>query len=299
MMGPSIYCQTPEGQINIGYIALNQLNGSLGIGFYRLNVNLYISLLTNATDKRTLGIAAIRGELLTALADGTEALITDLVESRFAEKHEQNPYYANPRNVALHADLPPQRLLALDEVRKGNDLAITLRVRINAFDQLDGKTFPAEASLQFQLTQSDWTRILKEMRFKRTVLLEVEEPDENQNSLLAGAVLNIRKAHDLLRDGHWAQAVVECRRVAEVIRKMFPTVPATAGQKPRDKFRTKGERLRDLDQALFDLCSLASHDDEIGSITPWGPTDARAVFAITTSLVELARAQYTIQANQA
>lgn len=131
-------------------------------------------------------------------------------------------------------------------------------------------------------------RLLQQMQYQRTMLLEVPVPDAQQEPELAQAAAILGRAQQAMARGDYRDAVGLCREVLEEMSKA-PGDPATpplpelfSGQRQM----SKAERLRVLRHALKVFTHPAHHRDSVSVGMDWSRIDAASTISIAAALLD-------------
>ncbi len=290
-MSTDFYYNSQQGQFSVAEVDYKRISGQPGVGFYRCLIGLSLHQ-TQRVDANVdqVGLRDIRGELFAVIPKGGEILIAKFNQSdqRFFEPRD----YPRGTEFSLEAELDRYRIHAIEALRQGADLNVKLRLRAIAFECSTQVVTPIDGrDLVFQVTQSDWIKVLKGMKFKKTILLEIEEPNLQENPELSVAIEHLTTAHGHLLHGHFKSVVAECRNAIEVAKPFFSNenpVPEPVREWLKTDYKmTKEQRLMRIGVLLNKLTSLAHHSDETSRVTDWGQEDAQAVLAMTTALLQM------------
>jgi len=186
----------------LAHVRVAGMNGSSGIGFFRLMVHLEF-IFTSGGDEATLfpltGRLAVGnrdvGHLFSPAAELTKATPRDY-----------------PDTKVLYIDLDRSRIEALEAIRNGGALSLDVHVAGQVISKQHGLCSLRDASDSYQLNQSGWIDILRQMGYGETMLIEVPVTDGigKTTEYLAAA----QKAIGL---GHYREAVGACRDVLEAL----------------------------------------------------------------------------------
>ena len=250
------------------------MSGSSGIGFFRLVANLEFTF-TSRDDNVTLfpltGRLAVGnrdvGRLFPLAAELTKATPRDY-----------------PDTIALYADLDRPRVEALEAIRDGGALNVDVHVGGQVMSKQHGLCSLRSASDNYQLNQTGWIDVLRQMGYGETMLVEVPVTDgiKKATKFLAAA----QKAVGL---GNYREAVGACRDVLEAVSMGVDDgdehdpdfTPLFANTRSKDK----QARLRVLRQALKILTHPARHVDEVTVLFDWNREDAVSAIAATAALL--------------
>ncbi len=272
-------------------VDLKRLWGSLGLGFYRLMAEIGITM-HNRNPEEKVTVTNIGGELWVHGKDNKEHYLGYLRRQGVDLPLETYPHI-NTTSISLEAELSPQRISAIEEVRLGEDLSFRLDIFGIANGDREKDSQPVRATLQYRANQSTWIEILEQMGYKRTMLLEVPIAEDEVSPLFAEARNHLQMAQTHLLRGHYRDAVGACRDVMEALsialndeRDQLPETIKSWFEDSRSM--GKEERIRLMRRAFKVLTNAARHADEIATSIEWGPVDARVSIIIAAALLQMA-----------
>ena len=290
-MSTSLNYQTSNGNWSIADIDYKRMIGQPGVGFYRLIIGLSLhQSFQIGEEKRRIGLRDIRGELFIVTQGRGDLLMAKFVQpdQRVFEPYE----YMRSTEFTLETEIDGWRINALETLRQGGDIQAKLKLRGIGYDCSTLVPTPCEAhDMGFQITQSDWIKVLKGMNYRKIFLLEVEEPDSAGNPNLAEAVKHLFEAQGHISRGHFRSAVAECRNAIDIAKPFFAEeeeIPEEVKTWLKTDHRmTKEQRLARIGILIGKLTSLAHHSDATSRSTEWQPEDARAILAMTTAILQM------------
>ncbi len=255
------------GQVHSAHVA-----GQRALGFYRLTFNLGIDVHP-ISDGPLFNLASFSGEmsiqnrLLASFATPPQ---------RFPLRQQQG--HVAPQSLAFFVELDRARIEALEAMRAGGDLQVSMQYYAN-FVTDDGAPYPQHGQAALTIPQSDWLRILGELGYARAVLIELPVPDGSADPELAAAGNFLARAQQSCLRGEYREAVGLCLGVLEELEKWLP--PRSAEPDFKDlRSLDKAERLALVRRAIKIFTHPARHRDEVAARFEWSRRDA--VFAVTT-----------------
>lgn len=195
-----------------------------------------------------------------------------------------------PAHLEAKVPLSRQQIEALEELRMGGDLA--LRVDLRSVPLATAETFPQQVQFVHEISQSDWIRVLDQLGYQKSLLLEVPMADPSEFPEMARALEHLSEAQAaIVRGGAgYREAVGLCRDTLESLREALSDSLAedAAWQKRSREMEEmdKAERLLLVRRALWRLTSGARHPP-----FQWDRGEALAVLAMVAAVVRLAAAQ--------
>ena len=194
------------------------------------------------------------------------------------------PGYSQKNDVSLRAFFAPQQVRAIDEGRSADGgfvFDVTLVV------QIDGIHGLLHASLTHpeKVTGSDWTRILKEMRFEDRATFEVPIEGGRVGPPLDQAAAHMRAALDKLQLRQWDDALTKCREVLTELQQFLPAPPPGWGDWA-DKTKREGWNLLERIAAAHIAVRHATHAGPHASIGAPSEREVRLVVTMTGALLK-------------
>jgi hypothetical protein len=280
------YNHPNEGRRGFADIYYKRMSGQPAAGFYRWRIDLGIAF-HEQTEGRVLPNAMSDVECDLCLS------ANELLLARFSMRESRNDSidnrYGRTKEFSIEADIDGRRILAIEELRRSGSLSLLLKLNAVAIDTKSGTNYPADANLRFNVNQSDWATVLQGMGYRKTLLLEIAEPNVETNPMLAEATKHLIHASEQLMTGKYRSTVGDCRDTLEILSNLIGEVgdiPDEVKQwLKRDDSETKAQRLARVNAMLFRLTHLARHAD---NRTEWDYKDARAVLMMTGALLQLA-----------
>jgi hypothetical protein len=252
------------------------MRGETGAGFYRfiLAVRLHINPAPDPSSGRSRMTGLIadvhvgEGVNLGRFVGHPWQLGNILVPTRQARSQE----------VYLECDMDRGRLEAIEALRAGDSLTLTIGVQA----QIDDGEWQTQFA-ELTVNQSSWAAVLKDVGYRQTLMIEVPVPSALTDPELTAAVAYLDQAQSHLLAGHDRDAVGACRDVLEELKKLpgADLPEPTGGQQAM----TKAERVMKLRKALTTLTHPARHRDEDAARILWGRIDAQAIIAMTAGLI--------------
>jgi hypothetical protein len=255
------------------------------IGFYRLEFT--VELLPNRETLNIQSISRFGGELLLRLTrGGTPLPVSPLAP--YSNGPTSLPWVGGERLLMyLVADLDRSRLSALEEIRAGNE--ITLTVRLNLELQEGDSTTWTVVLMDHALKRDAWLEILKNLGFADRMLLEVPSLSPPSNPRLAQVFEHLQRAQNALLEGEYREAIGRCRDVLEALSLALGdgdrTRPEVEALFANSRTLDKDERLQALRRALKLLTHPARHADEVAQQIEWTRADALTVVHIVAALL--------------
>lgn len=258
---------------------ISGLQGEAGLGFHRLTVRLKINIHPKPQAEQVL-LIDLGGELSVELPGGIRKSIGRLDPRGGLPL--QNREYVWSTEIRLDIEMEPRRIEALEEVRAGGGLGLSIYLNGMALDH--NGYHQVSDNLSYRVNQGTWIEILGQLGFARIMLLEVPVPDDVINPALAKAVKHLQQAHGQMLSGHDREAVGCCRDAIEAIQVALGD--STASAFPANKRDwDKHHRLRALRQTLIEVCHPARHADEVSARFEWNRDDSLSMISMVAGLI--------------
>lgn len=190
----------------------------------------------------------------------------------------------------LTLDVDHRQLDEIEQKRCGGPLTFTFLVDgIVQCGGKVGKLYASNRQLTYDVSASDWIRLLGQLDYGTYLTIEV--PLTGPNCLtgdVAKAAQALQEAQAALQRGDYEEAVADCRPGLEALGA------ADEGKfslKPWDRSASKDERIYWTQRALLSVAHLAHHPNDSALATAEGPrsrwqrADAEAVMAILAALI--------------
>ena len=272
-------------------LELKSIHGSPGLGFYRLIIRVDYTMHSKPPEQKVTvtnigGTMEVRGK-------DTSARFLGYLQREAPESPLVTYEQTNKRNFQVEIELDAKRIAAIEDIRLGGDLNFTLNIYGVARSASDGRSRTVTASLQYRANQSTWIEVLDQMKYRRTMLLEIPILDEKVSPRFPEAAEHLRTARTHLLSGHFRDSVGACRDVMESLSKALSDDKYQPDEEIKSWFKDmrsmgKEERLRLVRRAVTVLTHPARHADEVSASIEWSPMDARAVIVMAATLLQLA-----------
>lgn len=226
-------------------------------------------------------------------------------------------------NILMSVDLTRAQLEEIERRRSGGDLTFALLLRgscthwFSPLFDAEGKEKPLgnvavatifhevgrtvrqplKASEQLvPVPQGEWVRVLGEMGYQRTLLLEIPILEETSQPELARASASLKEAQKALLLGHYRDVVGKCRDVFEHLWKYLGVKPGDidTGAIFRDlqKLDLHG-RFGVLMRAAYVVTHVAHHNDEAALRLVPTYDDAMELLTITAAMLRKVSTQWS------
>ncbi len=258
------------------------------LGYYRLGLMVMLTLYPRPRERGPAQIVDIRGSLDIHTPAGLKR-IGRLTPQQGAVLYEASTYVSE-RQAPMEVELDWERLEAIERIRLGGDVMLSVALRARIFTGTEFQE--VDDTLSLTINQGTWVKTLNELGYSRIMLLEVPIPDSQERPELAQAVSDLAGAQQALIQGHYREAVGQCRDVLESLGLALkdsdehsPQIDALfTGSRSMDK----AARLRVLRQAAKLVTHPAKHRDEVTAEIEYGRVDAVSLIAIAAALLPMA-----------
>ncbi|MBU0622651.1 MAG: hypothetical protein KJ795_12500 [Gammaproteobacteria bacterium] len=264
--------------------------GIQGLGFYRLQFQLKVAT-RNTPEEQKITVMNLAGELSVAGLDGKQHYLGHVWRQGFNIPLSTSTHVGT-HHVTFEIELDTARLEGIERIRLGGDLKFYLNVHgvINSVQW--GAQQSNQVILCYPANQSAWIKILEQIDFRKTLLLELQLLPEGNNPVYANAVKHLQNAQTQMLQGHYRNAVSECRDVLESLSTILGDEKEQTPETLKSWFldaqnMSKEQRIRLMRRAFKVLTNASKHADVNAASIEWGATDARTAINMTASLFQL------------
>jgi hypothetical protein len=180
---------------------------------------------------------------------------------------------------------------ALDELeraRDGQELRLQLRVHVVLVGaDVEQLRWSRSGNAPITVPAGQWVTAMEAAGVADAVYVVVRAPLHAHNGRRGDAVRFVRTARRLLAEGHYPQAVVEARKVLDVLTEIAPPpAPPPPGEEAKPRLRDKSQRWDALRKAVTELANASPHADSVTTGIDWTRQDAVAVIATIAGLLQ-------------
>jgi hypothetical protein len=253
-----------------------QVQGRRGLGFYRLTfiVDLNIDSSDATMGDRLIGLVA-------------DIVVGGQPAGRAVPLPNQLPIlpsnYSLERQLNLELDLNREQIEAIEDLRNGGDLTFNVALHTTLSDPA-GQLRQVTPSAAHTVNQSVWLGVLEQMRYSKTLLIEVPVPDAQQSPELAAASMGLVQARQAMSRGDYREAVGVCRDVMDKINSALKDDDNLA-EFSNLREKTKADRVRLLRRAVRVFTHPAHHGDDVAGRFEWNRVDAASTISIVAALL--------------
>jgi hypothetical protein len=146
--------------------------------------------------------------------------------------------------------------------------------------------------LCYPANQSTWSKILEQIGYRKTLLLEIPLLPEEINPAFGNAIQHLQNAQTQMLQGHWRNTVSECRDVLESISVALADKNEQTPEVLKSWFSdtqnmNKDQRIRLMRRAFTVLTNASKHADNNAASIEWSPTDAKMALSMAASLLQM------------
>lgn len=267
------------------------LNGSQGLGICRLYAQIRIT--TDPTpEAETIGLVDISG-LLRVSGKNEKNQHVGYIRRPGTNKPITTYAHGSEHSINFEMELENRRLDAIEEIRKGGDLEFAMNVSALAYCVAKKGSECVDAELKYPVNQSMWIKMLEQMGYRKTLMIEVPIQDKHIPPELAEAAKHLQQAQELMLYGKYRDAVGTCRDVVESLSTGLNDDQDRLPEEIEAWFEgqrtmSKEHRLRLVRRAVRVLTHPARHADKTASQIEWSSHDARAAIALVAALLQVA-----------
>jgi hypothetical protein len=269
-------------------LAIRGISGRAGIGCFQLrfSIEFTVPAWPEESDAGMVTCENFRARVLAGRARSDVMTLGWAVPESLLSLQPRK--YSSKEALLFDLDLSPQQFFSLEELRAGDDLQFELQVSGQAKGALG--TYPAVDTIQRLVTLSDWSVVLRQLRYSDTLVIGLEIPLVEVDSTLANAVDCIRRAHECLHHGQYDVVVAQCRLALDGLQAVGSGRSMSSASV--EKFKggekakmTKLERELLMGEAVRHYTHLAHHVGLDGAPVSFGRRDALTVLTLTSAAI--------------
>ena len=182
--------------------------------------------------------------------------------------------------------LPCASIEKLEAIRAGGDIDIVLRL---SAERVAENHATVHSEIEYKIGQSDWVRVLKQMEYGAHLLCEI--PIEyGEGGQLHETWTAMTRARELLYNGHYSSAVLECRKALDAALTHFrmDEEVRSASQRTREgrdarEAMSKRERILNLISAAKHAMQLGVHPDAENQIVDYSRREALLIMSVVAA----------------
>ncbi|MGW5081446.1 hypothetical protein [Micromonospora echinospora] len=199
-----------------------------------------------------------------------------------------SPLYLRELNIGsdckLVAPVSDEQLWRIEDMRRGNDFQIGLR--LNAVLMHQGHAYPMISPMQYQLRvdRDMWLRQLANVQRAAHFMVAVPAGGDGADGM-ASVVRFLREAEAAYRDNRDRDAATAVRKALERFKPLItlPTAKSITNLNPDQ--RDEHQRWALMYHALTGVLNAAPHGDEVTEKIEFNRRDGQAVIAIALALI--------------
>lgn len=201
----------------------------------------------------------------------------------------------------LFLELTPHQLEALETLRVGGPLDFTVQLTaLSTSWRMDDQCTPLESGLEYRAarpdtdhltyraTQSDWLKVLEDMKYGQFLLFEIPMPKGSAEPAVPNSTASLKAAQQHLLLGQYDDSVGDCRLALEAFwgEQRIAAEIKTVGSPPKGSWPPKRERFLRTHKAIKLLMDCAMHADR-PILEPFSRTEALCVLQLAAALLGL------------
>lgn len=275
----------------IADIELASVSGRTGVGLSILCFSIHLRVLATAPEGVTLRNFQLK--VFVHSGDGRAPQFMGFAQPELPLELVTTAHQDSVRFLC-ELPLPEGQLFALEKLRNGGDLVLTLRFAALA----DGPrgVWPQHDEISRGVNLSEWVGVLRDLQGPNYMVIGIALPTPSSDHTLAAAIDRISKAHGHLVQGRFDAVVSECRLAIESVGQTTgesKAMAAAAAKFAQGKgAMSKLERELSLLEAVRHYAHLAHHVDKRGAPEHYSRDDANMVLATASALVGSAIARH-------
>ena len=199
--------------------------------------------------------------------------------------------WGNPVSIELCAELRDEQLVALEALRPGGDLDLTLKVDLTLLAPEDGVYPLQQVQIGYRLQSHQWQRLLQQLGKEVGMSVRVPTPLDDPTVLAAGGAslaavaAHLRQAQAEFRNQQYKTCVGTCRHALEALGQLHEVPSANSLKTVELKSRDQSQRWAAVFHDLVNVTHPAHHHDGVSTEFSWTRQEAEAVLSATFSLV--------------
>jgi len=268
----------------------SKLHGTRGLGFYQFIIPIEITT-HNVPNAQKITVTNISGALR---VQGVGSQSNPTLLGRLVQQGTNYPIatseHIGNHQISFEIELDAKRIDAIEQIRLGENLTFSIELYATANrGELSQPLY--QQPHQLTISQSDWIKVLENIGYRKTLLIEIPVPTGEANPALTEATKHLANAQKQMLHGHYREAVSACRDILESLNRSIndEVEPVQTSKKKRDK----RERFLAIRTALLELTHAAKHTDETTSLIEWNLADARASISLAATLLQWASEEYS------
>lgn len=193
--------------------------------------------------------------------------------------------YQQSGTFAFELQLSSSTVEKIEQFRAGGGLGVKMHISGERIGQQHATQYD---DVYYRVSQSQWVDVLRQMNFGDYLLCEI--PIElGDDSDLRGIWAFMTDARELMCNGHYRSAVLECRKAFETTMKRFNMEAsiARAAVMNRESHRSmpKRERFLNLYEAAKRATHLSAHPDANNEVVDYSRREALLIFAVVAAAI--------------
>ncbi len=268
---------------------IRNIFGNKGLGFYQIVFQIEVDTHPIPEDQ-TITVTALSGTVHVQRIGSSSIPIPLGRLTQHDAPHSIRTYsHVNNHHFCLEIEVDEKRIEAIESLRLGGDLSLSIRLFPTALQGDISHQLYCQ-SFQYTVSQSDWIKLLENIRFCKTLLLEIPVPTDQSSQTIAESTKFLANAQKQMLLGHFREAVGACRDALESLNLFLKNFEAPLS--PDKRKRDKQERFSAIRNSLFELTHAAKHADEVTSQIEWNLADTRATIGLTATLLQWVSEEY-------
>ncbi|MEW2548352.1 hypothetical protein AB0910_21725 [Streptomyces sp. NPDC047002] len=269
---------------NAARLSVTRVDGASGVGVRQLRFHIEAICCDEEAARRALWF----GGTLSADSLGTSS---GYIGRLFVEQSPISLFsVGSTQTFTLVVDLNQQQLEVIEEHRTAG---LHFRFYMDGTTMLEGELERiGVGSFEHEVSQSDWIKVLEQMQYRRTLLLELETPDIARTPELAQALTFYRAAEKHYLQREWRNTTESLRqccnalvgRPADEEDTEADAKAAASDLRKATKIAAVGYRQRaeQVRRALKFMCDLGAHPEVVDTHKP----DAAAALIMVGGLLQ-------------
>lgn len=255
------------------------IQGSKNVGTYRLMIPLSLHLMSKEKEpyyefKNFRCRVFLKGMGYLGIADPWS--LTYL-----------NNEYSQNHPINFFIDLNNEQILEIEKNRNHKSLSLKLNIECEVVE--NGKSMGGQIEYEFEIQQSEWINVLKQMNYMNYLLFEIPMVSHDNSQQFHNAVNFLTKANEALYEGKYSEVIANCRKAIESVIKSSDLSKlinnADNQYLTNRKLMTKEDRELIIINAIQNYTHLGHHTDNDGAETTFYRPEANFILGATVELI--------------
>jgi len=215
--------------------------------------------------------------------------ITELSVSNWGSNIQSSDKNSLEFQINFNSIFTKLNIDAIEKIRNNQDFQFQIKLFGDIFElssdgKLESNIIHVNGELNHKVLQSEWIDILDKWKYAPAMSFDFVLKFENPSFVKAAEF--IYQAQNFYMNGHWPQAVSECRKAIDAITDIVNPKKSTLKSFVDNKHdNNMQERLALSVLAIKQVCDVAGHGDSNATQIKWTQDDALYAIRMTASIL--------------